>query len=149
MVSVVDLPLVPIWLVLRHQNDISLSLFFYLSLSLSLSRSLALSVDYYWISLFRFFCFVGTWGETKPDYDWEFLICWDILFFSFDSSQLTHNPPNTMALNIGRLFRKPNAWTPQHLEGLNVREHQRQPASAVVKTLQRHPLATCSKTSWA
>ena len=39
-----------------------------------------------------------------------------------------------MALNIGRLFRKPNAWTPQHLEGLNVREHQRQPASAVVGT---------------
>ena len=43
MVSVVDLPLVPIWLVLRHQNDISLSLFFYLSLSLSLSLARSFS----------------------------------------------------------------------------------------------------------
>ena len=38
-----------------------------------------------------------------------------------------------MALNIGRLFRKPKSWTSQHLEGLNVREQHHQPASAVVE----------------
>lgn len=38
-----------------------------------------------------------------------------------------------MALNIGRLFQKPKSWTFQHLEGLNVQEHHRQPASVVME----------------
>ena len=35
-------------------------------------------------------------------------------------------------LNIGKLFQSPREWTPEHLEVLNVEEHQNVPAAVIV-----------------